>query len=154
VKKENDQLLNVLNTTHQINTDIGQRLLISQQTKLEIAKMFDLYRGVAERGQILYFVISLMNRVEPMYYCSLEYYMAIFRHNIQLANKNAEFSVKIAQMIRNTLISIYRTVAGGFFHKDRLTFQFLLAFKMDQYTNRYQPEAWGHFISNQALLSP
>ena len=50
VMKENDQLLDVLNTTHQINIDIGQRLQISQQTKLEIAKMFDLYRGVAERG--------------------------------------------------------------------------------------------------------
>ena len=48
------------------------------EEKISLAR--DKYRVVAERGSIMYFVVSSMADVDPMYQFSLKYFMQVGLH--------------------------------------------------------------------------
>jgi len=143
----------VLNSAQQVNSEIDLRMTVSQATKSEIEKMLGQYRGVAERGQLLYFVICQLNLIDPMYFWSLEYYQTVFQHTIRLTNSYDEQPLKIASMIKNITFCIYRNIARGLFSKDTVIFQFLLAFNIDNFENSYEPNLWLNFIKNKMDFS-
>ncbi|KAK6969734.1 Dynein heavy chain 6 axonemal, partial [Biomphalaria glabrata] len=53
---------------------IKQRLAESETTEEKISVAREKYRCVAERGSVMYFVVSDMGEVDPMYQFSLKYF--------------------------------------------------------------------------------
>jgi hypothetical protein len=42
-----------------------------------------MYRGIAKRGSVLFFAMSTMNLIEPMYLWSLEFFILLYRRIIK-----------------------------------------------------------------------
>ena len=53
------------------------------------------YKPVAVRGTVLYFVISDMSNIDPMYQYSLVYFKKLFRTSLELTEKVADFEYRL-----------------------------------------------------------
>jgi dynein heavy chain len=62
-------------TSNEIETAVAEAV----KTEKEIDATRELYRPVAFRGSILFFVIAQLNVVDPMYQYSLAWFNALFR---------------------------------------------------------------------------
>ena len=136
----------MLESTNQYQKAINTRMQNSQTTKLVISKMFDQYRPVALRGQILYFVICTMQIMHPMYYWSLDYFKNIYEQNIRMVDQSQELQAKLSAMITNITVNIYKNIVLGLFSKDIAVFQFLLAFEVDKESSSLEADLWHKFL--------
>lgn len=59
-------------------------------TQEEISKAREDYRGVARRGSILYFSIAELSQIDPMYQWSLEYFIMIFKKQLENSEKSSD----------------------------------------------------------------
>ncbi|KAI8736057.1 dynein heavy chain 6, axonemal, partial [Biomphalaria glabrata] len=79
---DNEELINTLNYSKVTSTVIKQRLAESETTEEKISVAREKYRCVAERGSVMYFVVSDMGEVDPMYQFSLKYFKQLFNNTI------------------------------------------------------------------------
>ncbi|KAI8732070.1 dynein heavy chain 6, axonemal isoform X3, partial [Biomphalaria glabrata] len=79
---DNEELINTLNDSKVTSTVIKQRLAESETTEEKISVAREKYRCVAERGSVMYFVVSDMGEVDPMYQFSLKYFKQLFNNTI------------------------------------------------------------------------
>lgn len=74
---DNEELIESLNDSKETSTIIGTRVIDSEKTELDIIKARDKYRLVATRGSVLFFVVSSLNEIDPMYQFSLKYFTQV-----------------------------------------------------------------------------
>ena len=79
---DGDELIEVLESSKKTSTDIEQRIKDSIVLEAEINDTRNQYRIVAIRGSILYFVISDLAAIDPMYQYSLAYVKRLFNSAI------------------------------------------------------------------------
>lgn len=58
---------------------IKTRLEEAEATELMINTAREKYRPVATRGSVMYFVISSLSEIDPMYQFSLKYFKQVYR---------------------------------------------------------------------------
>lgn len=64
---DNEELINTLNESKETSTAIAQRLIIAEETDINISVAREKYRSVAQRGSCLYFVVACLPDIDPMY---------------------------------------------------------------------------------------
>ncbi|KAI8733733.1 dynein heavy chain 6, axonemal isoform X4 [Biomphalaria glabrata] len=85
---DNEELINTLNDSKVTSTVIKQRLAESETTEEKISVAREKYLCVAERGSVMYFVVSDMGEVDPMYQFSLKYFKQLFNNTISTSEKS------------------------------------------------------------------
>lgn len=64
---DDEELINTLDQSKETSTAINERMIEAEQTAKIIDDNRESYRGVATRGSVLYFVVSDLANVDPMY---------------------------------------------------------------------------------------
>lgn len=64
---QNEELIITLDQSKQTSSAIGERMEEAEKTSIMINESRELYRSVARRGSVLYFVIADLALVDPMY---------------------------------------------------------------------------------------
>jgi dynein heavy chain, axonemal len=64
---DDEELINTLDTSKITYETVNTRLEQSKVTSQEINSTRELYRPVAKRGSVLYFVIAGLSNIDPMY---------------------------------------------------------------------------------------
>jgi dynein heavy chain len=75
-----------------------------------------LYEGVAHRGVVLFFVISDLTLIDPMYQFSLNYFTNLFKNIISNTITEDE---RIKDLINGITKTIYRIICRGLFNKHK-----------------------------------
>ena len=65
------------------------------------------YRPIARRGTILYFALSEMSAVNPMYQFSLKSFVEVFNRSLNKALPNDEFNQRIINIIHSLTECVY-----------------------------------------------
>ncbi|KAK6983775.1 Dynein heavy chain 6 axonemal [Biomphalaria glabrata] len=86
---DNEELINTLNDSKVTSAVIKQRLAESETTEEKISVAREKYCCVAERGSVMYFVVSDMGEVDPMYQFSLKYFKQLFNNTISTSEKSS-----------------------------------------------------------------
>lgn len=84
---EDEALINTLDASKITSETVNQRIAQSKITTEEIDKAREEYRSVAKRGSVIYFVISDLSFIDPMYQYSLEFFVKLFKRRLELTPK-------------------------------------------------------------------
>lgn len=81
------ELINALEASKIKSTEIKAKVIISEQTEKDIDSTRSEYVPVAINTQILFFCVSDLANIDPMYQYSLEWFTRIFLNTLQYATK-------------------------------------------------------------------
>ena len=144
---DNVDIIEALDEAKVTGNDIKAKMLDAVKTEKEIDLQRKNYRPVAYRATTLFFCITDLARVDPMYQYSLLWFTQLF----VLAIKESEPASDLEQRLKNlndafTFI-LYENVCRSLFEKHKLLFSFMLCIKILQSHNLVDGDEWRFLIS-------
>ena len=133
---DNENLIRVLGESKSVSADIEAKEKQAITTRAEIARYYSIYRPISIRGALIYFIVSDMSLVEPMYLFALSYYIRLFVtaiNSISDHRGDPESMVKrVEVLLEKVTYFMFSNISRGVFEKDKLVFAFLLATRILQ----------------------
>ncbi|CAH0663656.1 unnamed protein product [Spodoptera exigua] len=122
-----------------------------ERTTLEIDEARSGYVPVADRGSILFFCLSDMANVDPMYQYSLEWFVKLFVKAMAETEPNEDIVERVDVIIVHFTFLLYQNVCRSLFERHKLLFAFLLCARilLDKGVIRYEEF---NFLLNGAKL--
>ncbi|RKO94585.1 dynein heavy chain and region D6 of dynein motor-domain-containing protein [Blyttiomyces helicus] len=126
-------LVENLETTKSTATDIEQKVEEAKKTEKKINETRELYRPVAARSSLLYFLLNDLWQIHPMYQYSLNAYKVVFQNAISRAEASEDIKERVLLLIDSITHMVFIYTTRGLFEKDKLiflaqmTFQILIA---------------------------
>ena len=118
-------------TSEEINVKISEGAVIEK----EIVVQSELYRPVAKRASLLYFVIADLGDVDPMYQYSLPWFTQLFVRGIGSAAPAPTLDQRIVNLNDYFTFSVYNNICRSLFERHKLLFSFILCVKILQGEN-------------------
>lgn len=124
---DDEELVETLNEAKETSTIIAARLIDTEETEATITLKREKYRTLATRGANLYFVVTSLSDIDPMYQNSLKYFTHIFSNVISTNNDQMPLDDRLKFLMDAELYAIYQNISRGLFEKHKLVFCFMLA---------------------------
>jgi len=104
------------------------------QTEKNVEKSRQQYVPCAQNGAQLFFCVTEMANIDPMYQYSLQFYLALFMQSLKEAPKPEGCTVaERVEFIKQTFQkNLYTRICRGLFAKDQLLFSFIMCLKMKE----------------------
>lgn len=144
---DDEKLIATLGISKITSQDITQKVSEAELTEVEIDKNRLIYEPVAYRGSILYFCISDLNVIDPMYQYSLDWFRSLFVQSIRLADPSENIQTRIQSLNEYFTYYIYTNICRSLFEKHKLLFSFLLTIRILQ--GEYVDLEMSSYISNK-----
>ncbi|XP_068157565.1 LOW QUALITY PROTEIN: dynein beta chain, ciliary [Drosophila tropicalis] len=115
-------VLNLENTKRTVD-EIEAKVKEARLTTSQIDETRNIYRSAAKRAAILYFVLTDLSRIDPIYKFSLKSFMHVFRQAISVAPTDCKSCEKrVGHLVDSITLQTYRYTLRGLFEADKLTF--------------------------------
>lgn len=85
-----EELIITLDQSKETSIGINERMIEAEQTSKMIDENRENYRGVSRRGSVLYFVVSDLANIDPMYQYSLEFFTKLFVMRLEKSEKSTD----------------------------------------------------------------
>ncbi|XP_019627758.1 PREDICTED: dynein heavy chain 1, axonemal-like isoform X2 [Branchiostoma belcheri] len=145
-------LIKTLEASKIKSAEIKAKVVVAEQTEKDIDETRSQYIPVAVRTQILFFCVTDLANVDPMYQYSLEWFISIFLNGIA----NAERAEKIEQRIENIneymTFSLYSNVCRSLFEKHKLMFAFLLGARILMNDGKIDMDEWRYLLAGGTMV--
>ncbi|XP_060831781.1 dynein axonemal heavy chain 1-like [Bombus pascuorum] len=116
-------------------------------TQVDIDTTRSLYIPVAVRARILFFCLSDLQFIDTMYQYSLEWFVDIFNNSILATEKSGDIQVRVANINRKFMLSLFSNVCRSLFEKHKLHFAFLVCARIRMNDNSIDAIEWRHLLS-------
>ncbi|OHT12593.1 Dynein heavy chain family protein [Tritrichomonas foetus] len=143
---DNETLITTLHDAKQTSTQVAERLVESEKTEKEITEKREVYRNVATRGSILYFVVLELPGIDSMYQYSLEFFKRIFKSVLDNADHVTEIDQKCLMFIDKLTYAVFSNVSRGLFANHREVLSFLIAMSLLRSTDQVTDDMWKLFL--------
>ncbi|XP_055909296.1 LOW QUALITY PROTEIN: dynein axonemal heavy chain 10 [Eupeodes corollae] len=149
---DNIELIETLENTKTKATAIAKQLKLSSETVFDIEKLRNCYRPVANRGAILFFVLSDMSTVNSMYQYALNSFLDVFAYSLRKSFPDSIIPKRIANIIKTLTENVYSFGCMGIFGRHKLLFSFHLATQLEQNNGNLQQLQLNFFIKGSVSL--
>lgn len=119
---ENIELIENLEESKRVSTDIAEKAEIAATTEIEINEAREQYRPVATRGSLLFFMLSSLVRVSKLYQFSLASFVLVFERAIDQTEPCEELQKRLTLLIDCITYTVFHYTRRGTFEKHKLTF--------------------------------
>ncbi|KAM9332808.1 dynein axonemal heavy chain 1-like [Pholidichthys leucotaenia] len=155
---DNEELIQVLEASKIKAGEIKAKMMAAEKTEKDIDTTRQEYVPVAVRTQILFFCVSDLSNVDPMYQYSLEWFLGIFMAGIANSERADTVEERIININDFFTFSLYSNVCRSLFEKHKLMFAFLLCARIMMNENKIDMAEWRYLLSGgipaQELTNP
>jgi len=124
---EDDKAVNTLANSKQTANKIKAKQSESKRNEDEIDKGRLEYAPVAQNASNLFFVVSSLSEIDPMYQFSLEWYNKLYEECISFAPLRGN---RIVNLIEKFTESLFDKICRSIFEKHKLLFAFLMCIQV------------------------
>ncbi|KAK5645095.1 hypothetical protein RI129_006395 [Pyrocoelia pectoralis] len=144
---EDESAIRILDQSKAISIDIMNKQVVAKETEEKI-DLFRLdYKPVATHSAGLYYCISDLPNIDPMYQYSLGWFINLYINSIDTASKSRELNKRIGYLQDNFTYNLYANVCRSLFEKDKLMFSFLLCVKIMLSKNKIDEREYTFLIT-------
>jgi dynein heavy chain len=123
-------LVENLETTKVTAIDIEHKVEEAKKTEKKINETRELYRPVAARSSLLYFLLNDLWQIHPMYQYSLNAFKVVFKNAIAKSPEAEELKERCAILIESITYQVFVYTTRGLFEKDKLIFTAQMTFQI------------------------
>lgn len=145
-------LIKTLESSKVAALEVEVQIKNSVELEKSIEETRDVYRGVATRGSVLFFVIKDFAIVDPMYQYSLQYIAKLFNFSVENAKRSHKQEERLANLIDNITKNIYTDVSRGLFEQHKLLFSFMIASSIEKQNKSLDPAIWNVFLRGAGIF--
>ena len=124
------ELIENLEYTKKTAADIEIKVTEAKTTSVEIDKAREIYRPVAARASVLYFILNDLFKINPIYQFSLKSFNVVFHVAIERAVKSDDVTKRCENLTDCVTYSVYVYTTRGLFECDKLIFTAQMAFQV------------------------
>ena len=133
------ELIENLEYTKKTAADIEIKVAEAKTTSIEIDKAREIYRPVAARASVLYFILNDLFKINPIYQFSLKSFNVVFHVAIERAVKSDDVAKRCENLTDCVTHSVYVYTTRGLFECDKLIFTAQMAFQILLKKNEVNP---------------
>ncbi|XP_036594745.1 dynein heavy chain 1, axonemal [Trichosurus vulpecula] len=148
---DDEELIKVLEASKMKAGEIQAKVRIAEQTEKDIDLTRMEYVPVAVRTQILFFCVSDLSNVDPMYQYSLEWFLNIFLSGISNSERADTLKKRISNINQYLTFSLYSNVCRSLFEKHKLMFAFLLCVRIMMNEGKIDLGEWRYLLSGGSI---
>lgn len=149
---EDETAIKILSSSKLLSEDIEAKQKVAANTTIEIDDARNGYKPVSRHGAVLFFCISELANIDPMYQYSLPWFINLYISAILSSEKSDELSVRIDSLNSIFTRSIYRNVCRSLFEKDKLIFSLVLTAGIHRAEGRIQEDLWSFLLTGGVAL--
>ncbi|OCT61613.1 dynein heavy chain 3, axonemal [Xenopus laevis] len=149
---EDETAIKVLSSSKLLSEEISEKQQIASATEKEIDSTRMGYKPVAVHSSIIFFCISDLANIEPMYQYSLTWFINLYVHSLAHSKKSENLHERIENIIGHFTISTYNNVCRSLFEKDKLLFSLLLTIGIMKGEGKVNDDVWRFLLTGGIAL--
>ncbi|GCC38553.1 hypothetical protein chiPu_0017068 [Chiloscyllium punctatum] len=149
---EDETAIKVLSSSKLLSEEISEKQQIATATEREIDITRMGYKPVAVHSSIIFFCISDLAHIEPMYQYSLTWFINLYMQSIANSKKSENVGKRILAITEHFTLSIYNNVCRSLFEKDKLLFSLLLNVGIMKGNGEIDEELWRFLLTGGVAL--
>ncbi|XP_052828077.1 dynein axonemal heavy chain 3 [Octopus bimaculoides] len=149
---EDETAIQVLSSSKTLSEDIEEKQLAASLTELDIDEVRNGYKPVARHGSILFFTISDLANIDPMYQYSLTWFIHLYHQAITNSEPSQILSERINYLNDYFTRSVHNNVCRSLFEKDKLLFTFLLCIGLTKAQGLIDDLEWRFLLTGGLAL--
>nr|KAJ3421411.1 Dynein heavy chain 1, axonemal [Polyrhizophydium stewartii] len=144
---DDERLIETLGASKETSEEIQQKVAAAEQTEREIDTTRNKYVPVAVRTRILFFCITELANIDPMYQYSLNWFMNLFVSAISHSEKSDDIDQRVANINEYFTFSLFTNVCRSLFEKHKLLFSFLLTIRILMNDDKVDMDEWRFLLT-------
>lgn len=139
-------LIEALDQSKIKSDEINAKVAEAEITEKNIDVIRMKYIPVAVRSQLLFFCVTSLARVDPMYQYSLEWFRSIFLQSLEKSDACEELEERIDIINDHFTFSLYSNVCRSLFERHKLLFSFLMCARILMNRAQIDMKEWKFLI--------
>ncbi|KAK2582958.1 hypothetical protein KPH14_009015 [Odynerus spinipes] len=119
-----------LETTKKTAADIEIKAAEAKETAIKIDMARELYRPVAARASLLYFILNDLYKINMLYQFSLKAFSVVFGNAIKFAETADTLEARVVYLIDSITYLVYTYTSRGLFESDKIIFLFQMTIQI------------------------
>nr|XP_050853938.1 dynein axonemal heavy chain 12-like isoform X4 [Vespula vulgaris] len=149
---EDEEAIEILDSSKILSIDIIKKQQVARKTEKMIEVFRQSYQPIAKYSSALYYTITDLPNIDPMYEFSLQWFINLYIVSIDSANKSKILERRL-EFLRNTFTYyLYQNICRSLFEKDKILYSFILYSTILLASNQVDKNEFLFFLSGGMAL--